>query len=74
MRFLSKCKLNSSIKLSEILYKYGGIYIDADSICIEPIDNLLNKYKAFATYENELTRKGLVANGNMGFLKEHKWL
>lgn len=55
----------------EILYKYGGIYIDADSICIEPIDNLLNKYKAFATYENELTRKGLVANGNMGFLKEH---
>ena len=56
----------------EILYKYGGIYIDADSICIEPIDNLIEKYKAFATYENEQTRHGLVANGNMAFPKEHK--
>jgi len=56
----------------EILYKYGGIYIDADSICIESIHELLDKYKAFATYENEQTRAGLVANGNMGFPKEHQ--
>lgn len=56
----------------EILYKYGGIYVDADSICIESIDYLLNKYDAFATYENEQTRPGLVANGNMAFPKEHK--
>mgnify|MGYP003948622681 FL=1 len=56
----------------EILCKYGGIYIDADSICIEPINNLLINYKAFATYENEATRKGLVANGNMAFPKEHQ--
>ena len=28
----------------EILYKYGGVFIDADSICIEPIDDeLMNK-------------------------------
>ena len=28
----------------EILYKYGGVFLDADSICIEPIDDeLLNK-------------------------------
>jgi len=56
----------------EILYNYGGVYIDADSICIEPIHILLEKYKAFATYENEQTRAGLVANGNMGFPKEHQ--
>jgi mannosyltransferase OCH1-like enzyme len=40
----------------EILYKYGGIFIDADSICIEPIDNLLLLNKSFASYENELVR------------------
>jgi len=56
----------------EILYKYGGIYIDADSICIEPIDELLDKYKAFASYENENIRQGLVANGNMAFPKEYQ--
>ena len=31
----------------EILYEYGGIYIDADSFCLEPITDLINKYKAF---------------------------
>ena len=25
----------------EILYKYGGVFLDADSICIEPIDDVL---------------------------------
>ena len=55
----------------EILYKYGGVYIDADSICIEPIHELVDKYNAFATYENENVRQGLVANGNMAFPKEH---
>ena len=28
----------------EILYKFGGVFLDADSICIEPFDHeLLNK-------------------------------
>ena len=40
----------------EILYKYGGIFIDADSICIEPLDNLLELNKSFASYENEVVR------------------
>jgi len=40
----------------EILYKYGGIYIDADSICVEPLDNLLELNKSFASYENEIIR------------------
>ena len=25
----------------EILYKYGGVFVDADSICIEPFDKLI---------------------------------
>lgn len=55
----------------EILLKYGGIYIDADSICIEPIDTYLMSHTAFAGYENETMRPSLVATGTMGFPKEY---
>ena len=37
----------------ELLYHYGGVFLDADSICIEPIDDSLMKTKAFAGWEQE---------------------
>ena len=56
----------------EILLKYGGIFIDADSICIEPLDNIFTDIKeGFATYENETMRGKLVATGTMGFIPNH---
>ena len=55
----------------EILYQYGGVFIDADSICIEPIDDLLMKTKAFAGYEQEQLRPNLIATGTMGFPPYH---
>ena len=55
----------------ELLYQYGGIYLDADSICIEPIDEHLMEQKAFCAYENEEKRHNLVANGTMAFPKKH---
>lgn len=55
----------------EILAKYGGIFVDADSICIEPIDESLMQYKAFASYESEEVRQGLVATCAMGFYPNH---
>jgi len=55
----------------EILYKYGGVFVDADSICIEPIDEMLMQTKAFAGYEHEELRKGLIATGTMGFPAKH---
>ena len=55
----------------EILYHYGGVFIDADSICVEPLDEELMNKKAFAGYENEIVRKGLIATGTMGFPKNH---
>ena len=52
----------------EILYKYGGIAIDADSACIEPFDDQFwGCDGGFATYENENMRGNLVATGTMGF-------
>jgi mannosyltransferase OCH1-like enzyme len=55
----------------EILEKYGGVFVDADSICIEPIDDILMKCKCFAGYEQEKIRKGLIATGTMGFPPNH---
>ena len=55
----------------ELLWKYGGVFLDADSICIEPVDDVLMKCPAFAGYENEQVRQGLVATGTMGFPPNH---
>lgn len=55
----------------ELLWRYGGVFLDADSICIEPIDDVLMKCIAFAGYENEEARQQLVATGTMGFLVNH---
>ena len=55
----------------EILYHYGGLFIDADSICIEPFDYLMEQHKPFCGYENENVRQGLVATGTMAFPKNH---
>ena len=57
----------------EILYKYGGIAIDADSACIEPFDDQFWACDGgFATYENENMRGNLVATGTMGFCPGHR--
>ena len=55
----------------EILYKYGGVFVDADSICIEPIDDVLMTKKCFAGWEQEELRPGLIATGTMGFPPNH---
>ena len=55
----------------EILKKMGGFFIDADSICLNPFDKQILSKDAFAGYENELLRPGLIATGTMGFPPEH---
>jgi GT2 family glycosyltransferase len=55
----------------EILYQYGGYFVDADSICIEPFDYYFSGKVAFATFENENVREGLIATGTMGFIPKH---
>jgi len=53
----------------ELLYQYGGIFVDADEYCIKPIDSLFEKIHqqkcdCFAVYERG--NSGLIANGIMG--------
>ena len=46
----------------EVLYKYGGVSVDADSECIKPIDELLDiEEDCFACYESEKNRPGLLS-------------
>lgn len=50
----------------EILYKEGGIVVDADSICLRPLDDWLLDCEAFACWESEIARPGLIAAGYFG--------
>jgi mannosyltransferase OCH1-like enzyme len=47
----------------EILYNEGGFVVDADSVCVRPLDDWLLEHEAFACWENELARPGLIAAG-----------
>lgn len=50
----------------EILRQHGGIVVDADSICTRPLDDDLLDCPAFACWESEIARPGLIAAGYFG--------
>lgn len=50
----------------EILFNEGGITLDADSICLKPLEDWLLEPNEFSCWENELVRPGLVAAGYLG--------
>jgi len=58
----------------EILYEEGGILVDADSECIRPLPEWLLECEAFASWENELIRPGLIAAGYFGTIPGTKFL
>jgi mannosyltransferase OCH1-like enzyme len=65
MREMSRRELNGVADMMrwEILYRHGGFVVDADSVCIRPLDDWLLECEAFACWENELARPGLIAAG-----------
>lgn len=73
MRQLLPRELNgvADIMRWEILYKYGGLAFDADSICIRPLEDWLLQPNIFAVWENEIARPGLIACGALGATKAH---
>lgn len=50
----------------EILQAKGGIVVDADSIALRPLDDHLLDCEAFACWESEILRPGLIAAGYFG--------
>lgn len=47
----------------EILFHHGGFAVDADSLCIKPLEAWLFDSQVCASMENEHVRAGLIANG-----------
>lgn len=56
----------SNILRYEILYRYGGIWIDADVKCVNPLEDFFLDDDSFCSYENEKTRPGLLSQGFLG--------
>jgi len=55
----------------ELLYNFGGFFIDADSECIRPLEDFLCDNITFGSYEHETGEEymnglGLIANGYLG--------
>lgn len=50
----------------EILLEHGGLVFDADSICLRPLDDTMLDCDAFACWESEIARPGLIAAGYFG--------
>jgi mannosyltransferase OCH1-like enzyme len=55
----------------EILYKFGGVYVDTDMECIKCIEPLTKDLRAFVGYEND---EGLVGNAIIGAIPKHPLL
>ena len=55
----------------ELLYRYGGVYVDADTECLLPLPDWLLADPCFAVYESEDYRPGLVANAVIGAQPGH---
>lgn len=58
----------------ELLYNYGGFFIDADSICVNPLDDFFVENEAFCCWENEKVRPGLMCNGYLACTRNNKLL
>lgn len=50
----------------EILHEEGGFAVDADSVCLRPLEDWLLEPAVFACWESELSRPGLLAACNIG--------
>ena len=74
---IDQCRYMSgkvNIMRYEILRHFGGIFIDADSLCLRPLDDGdFIEQEAFSCYINEKLHLR-VANGYMGFSKNYPLL
>lgn len=55
----------------EILFRHGGVYVDADSTCVRPLDDKLLDNKMFVPYASERSLPGIITNCFIGSIAEH---
>jgi len=56
----------------QLLFEYGGIYMDADTICVNPIEDFMLENDSFSCWENEYLIPGLIHNGHLGACKNNE--
>lgn len=73
MREMAPRELNGVADLMrwEILYHEGGFLVDADSVCLRPLEPWLFEGEACACWESELKRPGLIAAGYVASVPEN---
>lgn len=73
MRAMAMRELNGVADLMrwEILYNQGGFVVDADSVCLRPLEPWLFEGEAMASWENEIVRPGLIAAGYVASVPEN---
>ena len=54
----------------ELMHEYGGVYIDADTLCVQELDerffDLPEGKECWSVWENEKARLGIIASGFLG--------
>lgn len=56
----------------ELLHEYGGVYIDADSICLNRLDDFFLDNDSFCCWENEVMRPGIMSTGYVGSCQKNE--
>jgi mannosyltransferase OCH1-like enzyme len=60
----------------ELLHEYGGVYIDADTLCVQELDerffDLPDEKEVWSVWENEKCRLGIIASGFLGSVQGSK--
>ncbi len=64
----------SDIVRANVLFKYGGLYIDTDVKCLKPFDDLHDDYDFYAGMEPVTGIPTLINNGVIGSKPGHKIL
>jgi mannosyltransferase OCH1-like enzyme len=55
----------------EILFEQGGVYVDADSTSVRPLDSWLLAPGMVAAWESEQHRPGFIATTFIGSVPQH---
>ncbi|MFI5140455.1 MAG: glycosyltransferase [Sphingobacteriales bacterium] len=62
----------SDILRYEILFRFGGIFMDADATCLQALPDEMVYHDSWAVYELDSSMPGYLANGYMGATKGNR--
>lgn len=61
----------SNVIRFEMLYRYGGVYVDADTGCLQPLDEGMLADDFFCVYEDEQSLAGRIGTTYFGCSERH---